>query len=81
MIAHLVTPRAMYASDHSSRACAQVSTAKTILLTPELRRKYELGGMDALDEAALQEAGIQVRAPPALCTCAVTTRAHQLWAL
>ena len=37
----------------------QVQTAKAILTTPELRKKYEAGGMDALDEASLTEHGIQ----------------------
>lgn len=37
-----------------------MTAAKVILLTPELREKYERGGLAAIDEAALTEHGIQV---------------------
>lgn len=38
----------------------QVNAAKVILLTPDLRQKYEAGGLSAIDEAELAEHGIQV---------------------
>jgi hypothetical protein len=38
----------------------QVQTAHGILSNPELRAKYDAGGLGALDEAALQQHGLQV---------------------
>jgi hypothetical protein len=66
----------------------QVQTAKVILSSPELRRKYEAGGMEALDEAALHEHGLQVRFAASsglncikhirtVLTCALCRHAHQ----
>ena len=40
--------------------CEQVQTANGILSNPELRAKYEAGGLAALDDAALQQHGLQV---------------------
>jgi hypothetical protein len=45
-------------------APVQITAAKVILLSPELRGKYEKGGLAALDEDALMKNGIQVRPPP-----------------
>ena len=49
----------------------QITAAKVILLTPDLRDKYEKGGLEAIDEDALAKNGIQVRVtatfPASLC--------------
>jgi hypothetical protein len=37
-----------------------VQTAWGILSNPELRSKYEAGGLEAINEAALKEHGLQV---------------------